>query len=75
VWQLVISVIGLVLTLFSIFGLVVLVLLANSDASYGSIETSQISKLVWVVILGALITLPSIVFSIRRLSGKESPQV
>lgn len=75
VWQLVISVIGLVMSLFSLFGLVVIVLLANSDASLGSVDTSQISKLVWVVLLGALITLPSIILSIRRLSGKESPQV
>lgn len=75
VWQLVISVIGLVMSLLSIFGLVALVLVANSDASFAGVDTNQISKLVWVVLLGVLITIPSIVFAIRRLSGKESKQV
>jgi hypothetical protein len=75
VWQLVISVIGLVMSLLSLFGLVVLVLIANSDATFASVDTNQLSKLVWVVLLGVLITIPSIVFAIRRLSGKESRPV
>lgn len=75
VWQLVISIIGLVLSLLSFFGLVVLVLVANSDASFSSVDTSQVSKLVWVVLLGVVITIPSIVFAIRRLSNKESKPV
>lgn len=75
VWQLVISIIGLVLSLFSIFGLVVLVLIAKSNVSTGTIDVAELSKLVWVLLLAILITIPSIVLSIRRLAGKPSRQV
>ncbi len=75
VWQLVISIIGLVLSIFSIFGLVVLVLIARSNVSTGTIDVAELSKLVWVLLLAILITIPSIVLSIRRLAGKPSRQV
>jgi uncharacterized membrane protein len=75
VWQLVTSVIGLVLTLFSIVGIAILALIANSSSEFSSIDTSSLSKFIWPLVLAALLTLPSIILSIRRISGKNSAPI
>ncbi len=75
VWQLVISVIGLVLTLFSLMGIGILALLARSNSEFAGIDVSILSKFIWVLLFAVLLTIPSIVLSIRRISGKQSAPV
>lgn len=74
VWQLVLSVIGLILTLFSLLGILAINLIARSSSTFSGVDTTQLNKYLWVLLLIAALSLPSIILSIRRLSGKASAE-
>jgi len=72
VWQLVLGVIGLMMTLLSILAVFALGILSRTNSSFSSFDFSQLEKTIWVQLVVALLTLPSIILSIRRLAGKSS---
>jgi hypothetical protein len=71
--QLIISIIGLVSSLFSALALLLLMKLGSSIQSIGGQTDQSVYVLAWLGIILSLAAVPSIVFSIRRLARLPMP--
>lgn len=76
VWQLVLAVIGFILSLFSMLGIAALLAVSKSGGSnnFVSINTQQMSFLFWVLGLLALLAVPSFYHAMRRIRGHYSAE-
>jgi len=68
--QLVVSIINLALLVVAFFGLVILLLVAPEMQGFSIDQTDQLRGMLWIIAAAFLLTLPSLISSIRRLSGK-----
>lgn len=69
--QLIISLFGMVYTLMAGAGIFYLVQISHQmPASFGQLDTSQLVPIYWLLGFCLLLTIPSIVLSIRELQGK-----
>lgn len=73
VFQLIISLFGLASSLLSLFGMGLLAQLSHYSADFGQVDSTQFGPLYWLSGFLALLSIPSIVFSIRSLKGKSEP--
>jgi len=73
VWQLVLSIVGLTLSLLSGLALLLIAHLEKSGSSSVSLNQQQIPFFLWTLGLMSLLAIPSIVYAVRRISGKYSP--
>lgn len=71
--QLIISIIGLVISIFSALALLMLLKLGSSLQTFGMESAQPVYVLVWLGIFFSLLTIPSIIFSIRRLARQPLP--
>ena len=69
VWQLVLGIVSLVLSLLSIVLIICLTLIGKTNTQVTNINLQQMSNSIWVLVFIVLLTLPSIIFAARRLSG------
>ncbi|KAF0111287.1 MAG: hypothetical protein FD147_1038 [Chloroflexi bacterium] len=72
--QLVISIIGLFSSILTMFALGLLIVVNGSMLEVSMPETQQMLFLIWISGAISLLTLPSLVLSIRRLARKSLPQ-
>ncbi len=70
--QLILSVIGLVTSLFGVLFLWMAGRLGASMQSMDALTVQQFNALIWIGLFISLLAIPSLVFSIRRLAGKPS---
>ncbi len=68
--QLILSLAGLMLLLAGFIGLSVLLLIAPAEAGFSGEQVNQLRSMLWILAATALLTIPSLVSSIRRLGGK-----
>ena len=68
--QLVVSIINLSLLLVAFIGLVILLLFAPEMQDFSIYQTNQLRGMLWIIAAAFLLTLPSLISSIQRLSGK-----
>lgn len=71
--QLIISIFGLVTSLFSALALLLLMKLGSSFQSIGGQTDQSVYILAWLGILLSLVSIPSLVLSIRRLARLPNP--
>ncbi len=71
--QLIISIIGLVTSVFSALGLMLLLKIGSSLQTLGVQSTQPVYVLVWLGIFLSLLAIPSVVLSIRRLARLPMP--
>lgn len=72
VWQLVLGVVGLVMSLLSLFGILAISLISKTSSDMAGVNFHQLEIYCWILLFIALLTLPSIILSSRRLSGRSS---
>lgn len=72
--QLVISIAGLVFSIFSLLAIAALISVTGSAPNSTILEIQSLETLIWISGALALITLPSLIFSVRRLTHKSIPQ-
>ena len=68
--QLLVSLFGLTLLVLGFIGLAILLLIGPVSAEFSDEQSNQLRLLLWVIFLLILLTIPSLVSSIRRLAGK-----
>ena len=69
--QLVVSVLGILLSLGSVVGLTIM-LLSSADAVITATENTQLINILFVIVAVILLTIPTLVSSIRYLAGRPS---
>jgi hypothetical protein len=74
IWQLVLGILGLCITLFSVSLVGVLVLANETLGTDPTVDTWQLKYILWISLAIALVSIPSIVFSIQRISGRVRSQ-
>lgn len=72
VWQLVLGVVGLSVSLLLSIGVGILILVSKTSSQLADLNIQQLDKSIWLLLFIALLTLPSIFLASRRLSGKPS---
>jgi len=75
VWQIVLGVIGLSLSLLSIAALLIVINLPKTAKSNLSLNTQQIPFFFWILGASALLSVPSILYASRRIKGFYSAEL
>ncbi len=73
--QLIVSIFGLTLLVVAFIGLSILLLVAPAAQEFSFDQSNQLRGMQWIIIAAILLTVPSLVTSIRRLSGKPGRAV
>jgi hypothetical protein len=73
--QLILSVAGLLLLLSGIIGVAIMLLVAPAAEGISGVQVNQLYSLLWILFAAMLLTIPSLVSSIRRLGGKPQKPV
>jgi hypothetical protein len=72
---LVVSIIGILLSLSGLFLLVTLIITGPLVSEFNALQIDQFFAIAWIIVLVILLTIPSLILSIRRLRGIPSRQV
>lgn len=68
--QLVMSIIGLTLLAVTLIGVSILLLVAPAAQEFSNEQTNQLRGILWIILAAILLTIPSLITAIRRLTGQ-----
>ncbi len=73
--QLVVGIIGILLSLAGLFLLATLIITGPLISEFNALQIDQFFAIAWIIVLVILLSIPSLILSLRRLRGTPSRQV